>query len=136
MLRLRGGVVEPALMELARSYNTEKKVCRKSVRQQTDGGRMDAAHGRAAVRRCMASQRTLANHPLSNGAIAMRCANQRGGGGGGAARRAMTFSALAAAFASPDRRPVPAMFPSSFAFFVWRRIDARLLRMCADGLCL
>ena len=29
MLRLRGGVIEPALMELARSYNTEKKICRK-----------------------------------------------------------------------------------------------------------
>jgi ubiquitin C len=29
VLRLRGGVIEPALMELARSYNTEKKVCRK-----------------------------------------------------------------------------------------------------------
>lgn len=29
VLRLRGGVIEPALMELARSYNTEKKICRK-----------------------------------------------------------------------------------------------------------
>jgi len=29
VLRLRGGVIDPALMELARSYNVEKKVCRK-----------------------------------------------------------------------------------------------------------
>jgi len=29
VLRLRGGVIEPALAELARKYNCEKKVCRK-----------------------------------------------------------------------------------------------------------
>ena len=29
VLRLRGGAIEPALQELARSYNCEKKVCRK-----------------------------------------------------------------------------------------------------------
>ena len=108
MLRLRGGVIEPALMELARSYNTEKKVCRKSVRQQTDGGRTDERRSlaRAAERRHTA--------PLSTGwriiiewlSIAMRYANQRGGGGGVAVREhgAMPLCALAAAiaFASGD----------------------------------
>lgn len=34
VLRLRGGVIEPALMELARSYNVDKKVCRKSVNKR------------------------------------------------------------------------------------------------------
>jgi len=29
VLRLRGGVIEPALQELARKYNCDKKVCRK-----------------------------------------------------------------------------------------------------------
>mmetsp|Transcript_9508 Transcript_9508/g.17357 ORF Transcript_9508/g.17357 Transcript_9508/m.17357 type:complete len:133 (+) Transcript_9508:47-445(+) len=29
VLRLRGGVIEPALVELARKYNCHKKVCRK-----------------------------------------------------------------------------------------------------------
>jgi len=29
VLRLRGGVIEPALMELAKKYNQDKKVCRK-----------------------------------------------------------------------------------------------------------
>lgn len=29
VLRLRGGVIEPALMELAKKYNCEKRVCRK-----------------------------------------------------------------------------------------------------------
>jgi len=29
VLRLRGGVIEPALQDLARKYNCEKKVCRK-----------------------------------------------------------------------------------------------------------
>jgi hypothetical protein len=39
VLRLRGGVIEPALMELARSYNVDKKVCRKSVTQRQKGMR-------------------------------------------------------------------------------------------------
>jgi len=29
VLRLRGGAIEPALMDLAKKYNTEKKICRK-----------------------------------------------------------------------------------------------------------
>mmetsp|Transcript_26025 Transcript_26025/g.25626 ORF Transcript_26025/g.25626 Transcript_26025/m.25626 type:complete len:131 (+) Transcript_26025:25-417(+) len=29
VLRLRGGVIEPALQELARKYNCDKKICRK-----------------------------------------------------------------------------------------------------------
>ena len=29
VLRLRGGVIEPALQELARTYNQNKKICRK-----------------------------------------------------------------------------------------------------------
>jgi len=31
VLRLRGGVIEPSLMALARKYNTEKMICRKYV---------------------------------------------------------------------------------------------------------
>ena len=30
VLRLRGGVIEPALAELAKKFNCEKKICRKS----------------------------------------------------------------------------------------------------------
>jgi large subunit ribosomal protein L40e len=29
VLRLRGGIIEPSLAELAKKYNTQKKVCRK-----------------------------------------------------------------------------------------------------------
>ena len=31
VLRLRGGVIEPALAELAKKFNCEKKICRKSA---------------------------------------------------------------------------------------------------------
>lgn len=31
MLRLRGGIIEPSLMALARKYNAEKMICRKWV---------------------------------------------------------------------------------------------------------
>jgi hypothetical protein len=29
VLRLRGGIIEPSLAELAKKYNTQKKICRK-----------------------------------------------------------------------------------------------------------
>ena len=35
VLRLRGGVIEPALAELAKKFNCEKKICRKSARHST-----------------------------------------------------------------------------------------------------
>ena len=33
VLRLRGGVIEPALAELAKKFNCEKKICRKSTQR-------------------------------------------------------------------------------------------------------
>jgi NAD(P)H-nitrite reductase large subunit len=42
VLRLRGGVIEPALAELAKKYNCDKKICRKS-----DAGASRAEQSRA-----------------------------------------------------------------------------------------
>ena len=46
VLRLRGGVIEPALAELAKKYNCDKKICRKSEPQhgtaQTEQSRQPA----------------------------------------------------------------------------------------------
>ncbi|PRQ23637.1 putative ribosomal protein L40e [Rosa chinensis] len=38
VLRLRGGIIEPSLMALARKYNQEKMICRSFVRLVVPSG--------------------------------------------------------------------------------------------------
>ena len=58
VLRLRGGVIEPALAELAKKFNCEKKICRKSVNQ---------THSRLLV--CSARWRMRQNKRRSRGGM-------------------------------------------------------------------
>ena len=47
MLRLRGGVIEPSLMVLARKYNVDKMICREFPFQTCTGLNAHAPSGRA-----------------------------------------------------------------------------------------
>jgi len=58
VLRLRGGIIEPSLMVLARKYNQDKVICRKCVALRRCARPVGPrAHGRRSLSLCTTATR-------------------------------------------------------------------------------